>query len=176
MPDVCDLILDDHEVFRRRFAELDELRAAGSDAAACSGVWTPVAALLEVHAAAEEELFYPRLLAEGEQSESDEAEEQTRDAVNDHNDIRDAIKRAHGAEAASDEWWQAVLDARAKNSDHIAEEERGALPNLRLNTSSEERRKLGERWVEFRAEHAMARGLDLSDKDTDRYLRRHGAA
>jgi hypothetical protein len=31
MPNICDLILDDHETFRRRFAELDEHRDAAPE-------------------------------------------------------------------------------------------------------------------------------------------------
>ena len=59
MPDVIRLILDDHESFRARFAELEQLR---DDPTAAAAVWAPLAADLEVHASAEEQFFYPQLL------------------------------------------------------------------------------------------------------------------
>ncbi|MGH9088219.1 MAG: hemerythrin domain-containing protein [Acidimicrobiales bacterium] len=169
MPDICDLILEGHETFRRHFAELDDLRAAGAGRDAFAREWKPVADLLEVHAASEEELFYPRLLPRG-----DDAEEETRDAIGDHNDIRDAVRRATEREVGSDEWWNAVLDAREQNSDHMAEEERGAIPDFRAHAEGSLREDLGVHWLRFQAEHAEARGIDLADKDPDRYVARHG--
>ena len=168
MPDICDLILEDHQRFRRRFAELDELRAARADPDVLDRAWVPVAELLEVHAAAEEALFYPRLLPRG-----DDAHDETKDAITDHNDIRDAVRRAGGTSAGSDGWWAAVLDARAKNSDHMGEEERGAIPDFRQHADGQLREDLGARWVEFEARHAGARDVDTSDKDPDRYIARH---
>ena len=52
MTDVTQLILDDHETFRSRFAELDDLR---NDPSRAGPVWEALARLLEVHASAEEE-------------------------------------------------------------------------------------------------------------------------
>src|SRR4051794_41409715 len=87
VPDICDLILDDHEIFRRRFAELDDERR--SDVAVVCALWAPLAEHLERHANAEEDLFYPALLRRGA-----DAEEETDDAIRDHNKIRDAVRRA----------------------------------------------------------------------------------
>lgn len=167
MPDVCDLILDDHATFRRRFAELDELRARGADAPACAGAWEPLAELLELHAQCEEVLFYPQLLHEG-----DDADEETRDALTDHNDIRDGIRDARGTEPGTEPWWKAVLEVRATNSDHIAEEERGAIPDFRVHATPVEREGLGARWLEYRATHG-GDSVDADDKDVDRYIARH---
>lgn len=169
MPDICDLILEDHETFRRLFAGLDDLRASGAGQGAFERAWRPVAELLEVHAATEEELFYPRLLGRG-----DDADEETKDAIADHNDIRDAVHRATDHEVGTDGWWNAVLDARAKNSDHMAEEERGAVPDFRANADGALREDLGLRWRRFQAEHAEAKGIDLTDKDPERYVSRNG--
>ena len=85
MPDITQLILDDHDTFRRQFAALDD--ADGPDA--LHAVWKPLADLLEVHAAAEETIFYPQLLRRG-----DDAEDETVDAIGDHNDIRDGVREA----------------------------------------------------------------------------------
>lgn len=168
MPDIADLVLDEHETFRRRFAELDERRAADADGAELAGLWGPLADLLERHAAAEEELFYPRLLKSGEN-----AEDETEDAISDHNDIRAAVARAADETPGSDAWWSAVLDARAANSDHMAEEEREAFPDFREHVAMDERERLGSEWLAFAERHAGARGLSLAEKDPDTYIEQH---
>jgi hypothetical protein len=166
MPDICDLILDEHELFRRRFAELDEHR--GGDAATLQRLWEPLAELLDRHAAAEEEVFYPELLARGRR-----AEDETDDAIGDHNHIRDAVRDSGQAEPGSDEWWQAVEKAREENSEHMAEEEREALADFRINAPDEVREEIGARFVEYNQRHAGGRGVDTSDKDPDEYIDEH---
>lgn len=166
MPDICDLILDDHETQRRRFAELDEVRDAPPEKLAER--WGPLATLLEQHAAGEEAVFYPALLRFGVA-----AEEETEDAISDHNDIRDAVRRAAQAAPGSDEWWKAVSDAREANSDHMGEEERGAIADLRAHDDVEGRRALGDRWVAWSGEHADGRGVPDRDRDADTYIRDH---
>ncbi|HET9689998.1 MAG TPA: hemerythrin domain-containing protein [Acidimicrobiales bacterium] len=166
MPDICDLILDQHDTQRRRFAELDELRSAGPDALAQA--WAPLATFLELHAAAEEQVFYPKLLDAGRH-----ATDETDDAISDHNKIRDAVRASRDREVDTDEWWEAVDEARAQNGDHMAEEERGALADYRSNTSAETRTALGAEFEAFCREHADGRGLRPHDKDPERYIEEH---
>ena len=168
MPDVCDLILDEHEQFRRRFAEMDQLRSERADPSRLEQVWGPLADKLEVHASAEETVFYPRLLAEGRRGE-----EETSDAIDDHNQIRDAVRRAGSEDVGSDEWWDAVLAARSANSDHMAEEEREAIPDFRVNAPSEQREEIGAAWIGHENDHAGGRRVDTSGKDKEAYLSRH---
>jgi hypothetical protein len=168
MPDICDLILDDHSLFRRRFAELDELHGEDADSAALEQLWRPVAELLELHAAAEEALFYPRLVPEG-----DDGESETEDGIKDHNKIRDAVAEAAGKKPGSQEWWEAVNRAREENSDHMAEEERGALADFRQHAEATERASLGEKWLAFKDDHAGAKGIDSSNKDPESYIAEH---
>ena len=167
MPDICDLILDDHERQRRRFAELDEVRNDGP--AALERVWGPLSAFLELHAAAEEATFYPTLVKEGE-----EGDDETEDAISDHNKIRDAVRAASEAEVGSDSWWKAVNEARGQNSDHMGEEERGALADLRANTAREQRLEMGQAFQAFETGHAGGRNLTPRDKDPDAYVEQHG--
>src|ERR1700692_70884 len=56
---VTDLIRLDHIWFRSQFAAL---KAARGDGGTIASLWSTLSARLEVHAAAEEALFYPRLL------------------------------------------------------------------------------------------------------------------
>jgi hypothetical protein len=162
--DITALIMDDHEWFRRQFARLDD--ASGGEELAA--VWEPLATRLETHAQAEETLFYPALLKRG-----DEADEETDDAIRDHNKIRDAIADAgkHGVGTA--EWFDAVGRARTENTEHLGEEEDEGLPDFRKHASPELRQRLGELWIEFYAQHPHGRGIDTADVDPETYVEDH---
>lgn len=161
MADITSLILDDHDTFRRQFAELDTLSRPED----LERAWQPLAALLDVHAVAEEEIFYPELVRRGS-----DAEAETLDAVGDHNDIRDGIHDAARHQVGSDAWWEAVNRARAANTEHMGEEEDGALSDFRRHADEEVRDDLGRRFLDFKAQHADARGIDTSDKDPEGYV------
>jgi hypothetical protein len=170
--DITELILADHHEQRRMFAILDEV---GNDPGRLEPIWTRLAILLEVHANAEEELFYPRLLAVGQGADgAEDAEDETKDAIRDHDDIRDGIRRASQQPVGSDAWWQAVNDTQIANSDHMAEEEREALADFRRHASLQDRHELGVQFAVFEAAHAS--GIPLQDKDPDSYVREHAPA
>ena len=164
--DIIELILSDHHEQRRMFAVLDE---AGQDPARLGPVWNRLAILLEVHANAEERLFYPRLLGVGEGADdAGSARAETADAVHDHNDIRDGIRRAGKHPVGSQAWWQAVTDTRIANSDHMAEEEREALADFRRRASLQVRHDLGVDFAVYEAAHAD--GVPLTEEDPERYI------
>jgi hypothetical protein len=166
MADITELIRRDHEWFRERFAALDELRGQdGVDPERLKEVWGPLADRLDVHAIAEEEIFYPQLLARGENPE-----DETLDAIGDHNDIRDATHAANRAQVGSEQWWAAVDDARIANDEHMAEEEREGLADFTQNAPSGLRESLGTRFQEFMA-NQRASTLDTEDKDPTTYVR-----
>lgn len=75
--DIIELIVSDHHEQRRMFGVLDEV---GQDPARLGPVWNRLSVLLEVHADAEERLFYPRLLGVGEGADGAD----TRIANSDH--------------------------------------------------------------------------------------------
>lgn len=161
MLDVTALVLEDHATLRRQFAALDDARSPE----ALSAVWTGLARMLEVHAACEETVLYPALLKKG-----DNAEEETEDAIDDHNKIRDAVHEAARHEVGSDAWWGAVHTARAENSEHLGEEEEEALPDLRRNASDEMREQLAVLWLAWRNQHDSGAGVDTRDKDPQQYI------
>ena len=161
MADITQLILDDHDTFRREFAALDD--AEGTEQ--LRAIWEPLAALLDLHAVAEETVFYPQLLRRG-----DDAEDETLDAIGDHNDIRDGVHEAARHPIGSSQWWDGVRKARMANSDHMAEEEDEALADFRRNTPLSVREELGRQFLEFKTNHADARDLDTSDKDPEGYV------
>lgn len=165
MPDITRLILTDHETLRRQFADLDDAQSSG-ELSAVTAAWKPLALLLDLHAETEEQVFYPRLLERGEH-----AEDETDDAIDDHNKIRGAVRDADGQEPGSQAWWDAVGRARTENSKHIAEEEREALSDFRRTADVALRDELGRRWLEFRAAHEGEPKIKGEGKDPDAYIR-----
>ncbi|NLU84221.1 hemerythrin domain-containing protein [Rhodococcus sp. HNM0569] len=169
MSDITDLIFEDHTWFREQFAVLDDLRATRTTTQAGTAelerVWRPLADRLDVHAVAEEEIFYPQLLRVGE-----DPEDETLDAIGDHNDIRDGVRDAENVDVGSDEWWAAVDRARLANDEHRAEEEREGLANFRRTAPSGLREALGRRFAAYFAEHPSRATVDTSDKDPEEYV------
>jgi hypothetical protein len=167
MADITMLILADHEWFREQFARLDYLRARTSvKGEALEKVWRPLGDKLDVHAYAEEAIFYPQLLKRG----VDDPEGETLDAIGDHNDIRDGVRDANAAETGSDEWWAAVGRARAANDEHMGEEEREGLSDFRRHAPVGLREALGRQYGEFMARHPTTRGLQIVDRDPQTYV------
>lgn len=161
MPDITDLILTDHETFRRQFAALDDLHTPEE----LERVWRALADLLDLHAVAEERIFYPELIHRGS-----DAEDETLDAVGDHNEIRDATHEADLHPTGSAAWHEAVRKARAANTEHMGEEEDGALADFRKHADPGLREELGRKFLAFKQEHPDASGLDTSDVSPQAYV------
>jgi hypothetical protein len=169
--DITQVILHQHMEQRRMFAMLEEWPR--DDAEGLAAVWRRLAILLETHAAAEEQFFYPELLHRGEGGgDADSAQEETEDAVKDHNQIRDGVRAAAAATVGSPEWWQAVTDTNTANSDHMGEEEREDLTDFRLHASLQLRHDLAVQFLRFEALHA-AEGITPHDKDPKAWVEEH---
>ena len=168
--DITQLILDDHHEQRRLFAILEQIEPGQKDELAA--VWKRLAAFLEVHAAAEEDLFYPALLHLGKGvDEEHPPTEETEDAIKDHNEIRDAVAAVAAHDVGSDGWFEAVQAANKANGDHMAEEEREGLTDFRRNASLETRHKLAVAFAAFETSHVD--GVEAIDKDPDEYIDAH---
>jgi hypothetical protein len=168
--DITDLILHDHYEQRRLFAYLDDIDRSNTEA--LGAVWTRLRILLEVHAEAEEQLFYPHLLkigtgVGGEGSAVDEVE----DVIKDHNDIRDAAEEARAHAVGSDGWWQAVAKTNKANSDHMAEEEREDLVDFRRHADLDLRHDIAVAFATFEASHLT--GVEARDKDPEGYVKQY---
>jgi hypothetical protein len=165
--DITQLILDDHHEQRRLFAILEQIER--SNTAALSAVWGRLAAFLEVHAAAEEAIFYPALLRAGiAASRKAGVEDETLDAIHDHNDIRDAVAEVARHTVASDEWYAAVAGANLANGDHMAEEEREGLTDFRRLAGLQQRHDLAVAFATYEARNFA--GVQPVDKDPAAYV------
>jgi hypothetical protein len=168
--DITELILNQHHEQRRAFALLDEL---DGDKAALAAVWQRITILLEVHAKAEELYFYPRLLDVGTGAgDADSVEDETEDAIKDHNEIRDAIAEAAKHEVGSAEWWKAVRDCEEQNSDHMAEEEREDLVDFRQHADLQTRHDIAVQFIVYENQHATG-GVPLENHDPEEYVEKH---
>jgi len=166
--DITRLIEDDHAEQRRLFALIDDI--PDSETAALRAVWGRLSALLDAHAEAEERFFYPELLKIGKGApDSDSASDETKDAIKDHNEIRDAGSAVEQCKVGTKEWRSAVAKANKANSDHMAEEERQGLADFRQHGSLELRNELGICFAEFQSNHLT--GVKPVDKDPDGYVR-----
>ncbi len=165
--DITELILNDHHEQRRLFSYLDDVDR--SDTEALEALWRRLEILLEVHAEAEEKLFYPHLLKIGTGAGGkDSTASEVADAIKDHNDIRDAVSEVGRHDVGSDAWWQAVVKAREANSDHMAEEEREDLADFRHHAGRQLRHDIAVAFATFEARHAG--GLDAKDKDPESFI------
>jgi Hemerythrin HHE cation binding domain len=164
--DITEVILHQHGEQRRMFAVLDELPR--DDTEALGAVWARLAVFLEVHAEAEEQFFYPRLLRLGKGNPDGDVDEEVEDAVKDHNEIRDAVQKAGEQEVGTDAWWTAVWEARKANDDHMAEEEREDLLDFRHHADLQTRHDIAVQFLVFEAQHAT--GVPIRDKDPEEYV------
>lgn len=163
--DITERILNDHHRQRQGFALLDDVDRGDTERLRL--IWGDLAAFLEVHAAAEEEVFYPELLRQADPDGSE-----TADAIGDHNDIRGAVAESARHQVGTDAWWTAVGKARTANTDHMGEEEDEGLPDFRRHASLELRAELGLRFEAAKTVPA-APHLDDSDKDPEAYVEQH---
>lgn len=165
--DVTQIILNDHAEQRRLFAAISEIDP--SDTQALSAVWERLKDLLDAHAEAEERFFYPQLLKTGiGAADADNAEDETRDAIGDHNDIRDTGEKVQNYAVGSPEWFRAVADCEVANSDHMGEEERQCLVDFRQRNSLEVRHNLGVKFLAFQSNHLT--GVNVVNKNVDDYV------
>jgi hypothetical protein len=162
--DITTLILSEHEGFRRTFAEIEQL----TDPEELGRRWRELADSLEVHAAGEEQIFYPELLQDVDDSEGD-----TEHAVQDHNEIRETTSAVDEHEVGSDAWWEAFRTCREATVDHLAEEENDVLPPFSSQVSAEHRDALGMRWLQFHEQHEDAAGLSGDTVDPQAYVEEH---
>lgn len=167
--DITDVILHQHAEQRRMFAMLDDI--GREDIETLGALWRRLEILLETHAEAEEKFFYPHLLKLGSgAADAKDAPEEVQDAVKDHNEIRDAVRKVAQCQVGSDAWWNAVIEARVANSDHMAEEERQDLADFRTNADLQTRHEIAVQFLRFESMHA-ASGYDSKNKDPERFVK-----
>ena len=169
--DITQLILDEHHQQRQLFALIEQVDS--TDVTSLTTLWRRLHALLDAHAEAEEQFFYPRLLQIGAgANDADSAPDETEDAIKDHNKIRDTAAEVDRHSVGSDDWFNALGACNVANSKHMGEEERQGLTDFRRHASLEDRHALGVKFAAFEAAHLT--GVDPVDKDPKQWVRDHG--
>lgn len=171
--DIAEVILKDHQEQRYLFSLLEQMgRASTADLAA---IWGRLSNFLEVHARAEELHFYPTLLRQGQgEGGMPDAKSETRDAIDDHNEIRNAIAKVAPHAVASEAWFEAIAAVNKANSDHMGEEERQGLADFRRTVSLVDRHALAIDFIVYEVKHLD--GIVARDIDTDAYIVHPAAA
>ena len=168
--DITQLILEEHAQQRSLFAQIDSIDP--KDTEALTAIWGRLKNLLDSHAEAEERYFYPRLMKIGTGgNDAPSAAEETEDAIEDHNDIRDTGEAVQKHKVGSKAWFEAVGECNKANSDHMAEEERQGLTDFRKHATLEESHALAVQFATFEAQHLD--GVNVVDKDPEEYVKEH---
>ena len=166
--DITQLIADDHTEQRRLFALIEAMPAG--ETAALAAVWNRLRVLLDTHALAEERFFYPELLKIGQGADGESPDEETRDAIKDHNEIRDTGTEVDRHQVGSVDWFEAVAVCNKANSDHMAEEERQGLTDFRRHVDLALRQQLGVQFIQFESEHLTGDGVKPVDRNPEAYV------
>ena len=96
---------------------------------------------------------------------------ETRDAISDHNDIRDAVAKVGDHEVDTDSWFDAIAATNKANSKRMGEEDQESLTDFGWHTSLQQRHELGVAFVTFEARNYQ--GVKSKDKDPDAYIEQH---
>lgn len=170
--DIAEVILKDHQEQRYLFSLLEQVDRSQTEA--LSEIWGRLRAFLEVHARAEELFFYPTLLRTGRgEGGMPDAKSETKDAIEDHNEIRDAIAQVASHEVGCSDWFKAIGEVNKANSDHMGEEERQGLADFRRTVTLADRHALAIEFIVFEAKNIN--GIVARDLDPDKYVKRPSA-
>jgi hemerythrin superfamily protein len=145
--DATALLKQDHETVAKLFKEYSAVAKADDDAAKESVV-AEISAALEVHAAVEEEIFYPAV----KQARAEKTKDAVREGYEEHKEIK-ALVAALESISPDDESYDAKVKVLKEDVEHHVEEEEGEMfPDARKFLGKEGLEELGEQIAERKAE------------------------
>ena len=147
MTDIIDLVLNDHHAVEKLFDKLEASTGADEQAT----VFGQVKEALEHHASAEEKVLYPRV-----RKDVPEGGEEVKDAVEEHDQIRESLKEVEEHKSGTELFTLAVTQLIATTKHHVAVEEGELLPDFRASSETREREELGRRFEEAKAAAAAS--------------------
>jgi hypothetical protein len=145
--DVIELDLAGHQQILLMQEALHHVGRPGREwdaAGALATVWDRLAGLIEVHAAAEQEVCYLPMVATRSWSR-----EQMEDAVADLAEICEAVAEARLEPIGSRLWWRAVKAALSACAEHFGRQEEEVLADFRDRADRWLRQELGAQWSAF---------------------------
>lgn len=148
--DIIDLIVAGHRRIRRLGRILRDTgkasHATGNSAWVAGEVWARLAGLIDLHLGAEEEVCLPAL-----HRVDPSGQEQRKDLVADHEDIRDAMQEASLQATGSVPWWLAAEDTVSACDEAFRREEQHILPALACHAGDAQRSRLARQWQAYMA-------------------------
>ena len=154
--DAIKLLTDDHKTVHKMFVQYAKLCQGGADGTERQPVAEQICMALTVHAAIEEEIFYPEARSAGvEAALLDEAEVE-------HASVKDLIAQIQGM-APDDELYDAKVTVLGEYVDHHVKEEQDEMfPKCRQSTMDLKAlgTQLAARKAELMAE--MSEGMEVS--------------
>ena len=142
MTDIIELVLEDHQAVAALFDKLQAATSADDQTA----LYAQVKDALERHASAEEKVLYPRV-----RKEVPDGKEESKDAIEEHDQIRGSLKEVEEHDAGTELFTLAVAQLVATTKHHVGVEESELLPDFRKNSDATEREELGRKFSEAKA-------------------------
>ncbi len=147
MTDIVELVLEDHHTVAALFDKLQAATSADDQIA----LYAQVKDALERHASAEEKVLYPRV-----RKEVPDGKEESKDAIEEHDQIRESLKEVEEHDAGSELFTLAVAQLVATTKHHVGVEESELLPDFRKNGDATERDELGRKFSEAKGKAASS--------------------
>jgi len=148
MTDIIELMLSDHRRIRQQSQSFQELagreNGAGADEA-LAATWDGLAALIELHLCAEQEICWLPMCGSGPWER-----EQIAAAAAAAADIAEAISAARLQPVGSWAWWRAVNAALSACAAQLGREE-SILAEFARHADRQARDRLGRQWLGFTA-------------------------
>lgn len=149
MPDVVDLIMQDHREFERM---LDELRSAADQRPTVLPVFTT---LLIAHSRAEEAEVYPAAAEAGAADDVEHSQEE-------HVEADELLAQLAGIDPASAGFEETLAKVDESVRHHLEEEEKTVLPKMRELLPADRLAELAEAFATARAEHLGEQPEDIT--------------
>jgi hemerythrin superfamily protein len=154
MPDVVDLIIQDHRELQRLF---EELKSNPEKRPALAPVMTT---LLYAHSRAEEQEVYPATRDAGAQDDIEHSQKE-------HLEADQLAEKVSQTDPESADFSSALEELVSAVSHHIEEEESSVLPKMRELMGAPQLQDLADRFLRARSEHLGDQPEDLTKGDME---------
>lgn len=156
MSTIYQTLKEDHDRHRRMLATIAD---TSGDTKKRREIWDEFYHDVSAHAAAEEETFYSKLIAD------EEGQQEGRHSVAEHKELDDMMEELNEIEFSSPAWLQKFKDMRHRYEHHIEEEEEDIFPvakdvvgkdgNEKIGSAFEQRKEEEIELVEQKAEEKL---------------------
>ena len=132
------LLKKDHAAVKALF---DKFQAAGDDEQTRQSLFDQIDAELDVHAAIEEQIFYPAV----QDVRSEETKDMVLEALEEHKVVKTLLEEIAALTPADDEFDAKMKVLRENVEHHVEEEEQEMFPEAQKQLSEKVRNELGSR-------------------------------